>query len=71
MDVRFLCLQHGRQYFEVLRQGECLFVGSRAECDRYMKLHDEKVAKAQADAMKDPRSRSVPVRVYRQSRARA
>jgi hypothetical protein len=71
MTVRFLCLQHGRQYFEVVLQGERIFVGSRAECERFMKLHDEKVARAQADALKDPRSRSVPVRVFRQSRARA
>lgn len=71
MDTRFLCIQHGRQYFEVVLQGEQIFVGSRAECERFMKIHDEKVARAQADALRDPRSRAVPVRVYRNSRVRA
>ena len=71
MDTRFLCLQHGRQYFEVVLQGERIFVGSRAECERFLKIHDEKVAQAQAEALRDPRSRAVPVRVFRQTRARA
>ena len=46
-------------------------MGSRAECERFLKIHEEKVAHAQADALRDPRSRAVPVRVFRQSRARA
>jgi hypothetical protein len=71
MDVRFLCLQGGRQYFEVVLQGESIFVGSRSECDRFIKIHDEKVATEQAEALRDPRSRAVPVRVCRQTRARA
>jgi hypothetical protein len=71
MDIRFLCLQGGRQYFEVVLQGEPIFVGSRGECDRFMAIHEEKVAHDQAEDLRDPRSRSVPVRVYRHSRARA
>jgi|SoiMetStandDraft_5_1073268.scaffolds.fasta_scaffold1358133_1 hypothetical protein len=71
MDIRFLCLQGGRQYYEVVLQGEPIFVGSRSECDRFIKIHDQKVADDQAEDLKDPRSRSVPVRVYRQARARA
>jgi hypothetical protein len=71
MDIRFLCLQGGRQYFEVVLQGEPIFVGSRSECDRFMAIHEEKVAQDQADDLRDPRSRAVPVRVYHHSRARA
>ena len=71
METRFFCLQGGRQYFEVLLQGESIFVGTRGECDRFMRLHDEKVASEQADSQRDPRSRSVPVRIYRHTRARA
>ena len=71
MDVRFLCLQNGRQYFEVVLQGESIFTGSRAECERFMRIHEDKVARDQADAMRGPRSRAVPVRVFRQAKARA
>ena len=65
MDVRFLCLQHGRKYYEVSICGEAIFVGTRPECARFMKIHEDKVAADLADAAKAPRSRSVPVRTYR------
>ena len=65
MDIRFLCIQNGRQYFEVVLSGEQIFVGTRAECTRFQKIHEEKVALAQADATRVPRSRAVPVRTYR------
>ncbi|MCC7137758.1 MAG: hypothetical protein IT460_04945 [Planctomycetes bacterium] len=71
MHVRFLCLEGGRQYYEVVLQGESIFIGTRGECDRFMAIHEEKVARAQAEALRDPRSRAVPVRVCRQARARA
>jgi hypothetical protein len=70
MDVRFLCIQGGKQFFEVVRNGEQIFVGTRAECARFQKIHDEKVARAQEEALRNPRSRRVPVRIYR-SAARA
>jgi hypothetical protein len=65
MDVRFLCLQHGRKYYEVSLCGEAIFVGTRSECARFMKIHEDKVASDLADAAKAPRSRAVPVRTYR------
>lgn len=71
MDTRFLCVANGRQYYEVVRQGEQIFVGTRAECERFLRIHEEKVARAKADALREPRSRSVPVRVCRNARARA
>ena len=71
MEVRFFCLQGGRQYYEVALQGEAIFVGTRSECDRFMKIHEQKVAQEQSDAMRDPRSRAVPVRILRHTRARA
>jgi len=71
MDVRFVCIQGGRKYYEVVICGEQIFVGTRAECVRFMKIHDEKVAQDLADAARPPRSRSVPVRTYRQARMRA
>jgi len=71
MDVRFVCIQGGRKYYEVVICGEQIFVGTRPECTRFMKIHDEKVAQDLADATRPPRSRSVPVRTYRQARMRA
>ena len=71
MDVRFVCIQGGRKYYEVVICGEQIFVGTRAECARFMKIHDEKVAQEQADNLRDPRSRAVPVRVFRSAASRA
>ena len=65
MDIRFLCLQHGRKYYEVSICGEAIFVGTRPECARFMEIHENKVAADLADAARTPRSRTVPVRTYR------
>ena len=65
MDTRFLCIQGGKQFFEVVLNGEQIFVGTRPECARFMKIHEDKVNADLADAAKAPRSRSVPVRTYR------
>jgi hypothetical protein len=71
MDIRFLCIQGGKQFFEVVLNAEQIFVGTRPECARFMKIHEEKVAQDHADASRAPRSRAVPVRTYHQSRVRA
>ena len=71
MDVHFLCIQGGKKFYEVLLCGEQIFVGTRPECARFMKIHEEKVALDLAEAQRAPRSRSVPVRTYRQARMRA
>ena len=71
MEVRFLCIQGGKQFYEVILSGEQIFVGSRGECARFTKIHDDKVALEHADASRAPRSRAVPVRTYHQSRLRA
>jgi hypothetical protein len=65
MEIRFLCVQNGRQYFEVVLSGEQIFVGTRGECARFQKIHEEKVALAQEEALRLPRSRAIPVRTYR------
>lgn len=71
MDTRFLCIQGGKQFFEVVLNGEQIFVGTRPECARFMKIHEEKVSREHSDDQRAPRSRSVPVRTYRQARLRA
>lgn len=71
MDVRFLCLQGGKQYFEVVREGEAIFVGTRPECERFLRIHEEKVAHAQEEARRTPRARPNPVHTYRVSGLRA
>ncbi len=71
MDIRFLCIESGKQFYEVLLNGEQIFVGTRPECVRFLKIHEEKVALDQAEGLRTPRSRAVPVRTYRQTRVRA
>jgi hypothetical protein len=51
--------------------GEQIFVGTRGECARFLKIHEEKVASDHLDALRNPRSRAVPVRTFRQTRIRA
>jgi len=71
MDIRFLCLEHGRKYYAVRLSGEDIFVGTRGECDRFIAIHDQKVAVAQAEALRGPRSRAMPAKTYRVSKLRA
>ena len=69
MDVVFKCLQNGRRYYGVWRNGLEIFVGSRDECDRYLELLQEKVAQAQREAQRVPRSGPIRVTTYRATRA--
>jgi hypothetical protein len=71
MEVRFLCLQNGRKYYCVALNGEQIFVGTRGECARFMKIHDEKVAREQEEALRTPRTRPFHVQTYTASRLHA
>ena len=71
MDVRFLCLEGGKKFYAVRLNGEDIFVGTRGECDRFLVIHEEKVALAQSEALRGPRSRAMPVKTYRTLKARA
>jgi hypothetical protein len=71
MEVLFLCLQGGRKYYSVHLSGERIFVGTRPECARFMKIHEEKVAREQEDNLRTPRSRPYHVQTYSASRLHA
>ena len=71
MEVRFFCLQAGRKYYAVALNGEQIFVGTRPECARFMRIHDEKVAREQEDALRTPRSRPYQVQTYAATRLHA
>ena len=71
MEVRFLCLQGGKNFYSVRLNGEEIFVGTRAECDRFIDIHNRKVAEEKAEQAQTPRSRPFVVRTYRQARSTA
>jgi hypothetical protein len=69
MEILFRCIEAGRRYFGVRLNGQEIFVGTHAECDRFLKIHDQKVAEEQAEARRVPRGRPAQLRVYRTLRA--
>ncbi len=71
MDVLFHCIQDGQKFYRVVLNGREIFVGSEEECDRFIGIHNEKVAQEQIDHARTPRNRPVSVRTYRQLRAQA
>jgi hypothetical protein len=71
MEVLFLCLQAGRKYYSVNLNGEQIFVGTRPECARFMKIHDEKVAREQDENLRTPRARPYQAQTYTASRLHA
>ena len=71
MEVHFFCLQGGRKYYDVVLNGEQIFVGTRPECARFMKIHDEKVAREQEESLRTPRTRPYQVQTYTASRLHA
>jgi hypothetical protein len=71
MEVVFLCLQGGRKYYSVSLSGERIFVGTRPECARFMKIHEEKVAREQEENLRTPRSRPYHVQTFSASRLHA
>ncbi len=71
MEVVFKCIQGGSKYYGVRLNGEQIFVGTSGECERFIEIHNAKVAQAQIDDRRTPRSRPVSIRTYRQARAHA
>jgi len=64
MEIRFYCIQNGKKFYRVMLHGEDIFCGTKGECQRFIKIHNEKVNRALVDA---PAFRARPgnVRVYR------
>lgn len=71
MDILFHCIQDGHKLYRVVRNGRQIFVGTEGECDRFVEIHNQKVAQEQLEQARTPRNRPVSVRTYRQVRAHA
>ena len=71
MEVLFKCLQQGKRFYSVRLNGQELFVGSDDECERFVDLHNHKVAQEQLEQSRTPRSRPITIRTYRQVRTPA
>jgi hypothetical protein len=69
METVFLCLQGGRKFYSVRRNGQEIFVGTQTECERFRAIHDRKVREEREDLLRTPRAKAVAVRTYRQVRA--
>ena len=68
MELTFVCLQDGRRLYAVRQYGRELFVGTRAECTRYLEIHNQKVLEEHRAARANPRMRPYTARTYRVAR---
>lgn len=64
MEIRFYAVNNGTKFYKVLLHGEDIFCGTKGECARFAKIHNEKVQRTLVDTT-NPRSRVGRVRVYR------
>ncbi len=64
LDIRFYGTWQGRKIYRVLRDGRAIFTGTKGECGRYMRLHQEKQIRG-LRAHATPRRRKVFVKRYR------
>jgi hypothetical protein len=69
MEILFRCIEAGRRYYAVRLNGQEIFVGTRPECDRFLSIHNEKVAVELAEMRRTPRGRPAQLHVYRTARA--
>ncbi|MHC4959037.1 MAG: hypothetical protein ACYTGN_11755 [Planctomycetota bacterium] len=64
MEIRFHCLHNGKKFYKVVLHGEEIFCGTKGECQRFIKIHNEKVQRSLVETS-TPRPRPGNVRVYR------
>jgi hypothetical protein len=46
MEIRFYCIHNGKKFDKVILHGEEIFCGTKGECQRFIKIHNEKVARS-------------------------
>ena len=63
MEIRFYCVHNGKKFYKVILHGEDIFCGTKGECQRFIKIHNEKVQRSLHESA--PRPKSGRVRVYR------
>jgi len=64
MEIRFYAVHNGKKFYRVILHGEDIFCGTKGECQRFIKIHNEKVHRNITETS-TPRPRSGNVRVYR------
>ena len=64
MEIRFYCLHNGKKFYKVILHGEEIFCGTKGECQRYIKIHNEKVERSLRETS-NTRPRHGNIRVYR------
>jgi hypothetical protein len=64
MEIRFYCVHNGKKFYRVLLHGEEIFCGTKGECQRFIKIHNDKVQKSVTDGG-NARPRPGNVRIYR------
>jgi len=65
MEIRFYCVHNGKKFYKVILHGEEIFCGTRGECQRFIKIHNDKVQRSLAAEQSTPRPRPGAIRVYR------
>ena len=64
MEIRFYAVQNGKKFYKVILHGEEIFCGTKGECQRFIKIHNEKVQRNLVENS-NPRPRPGRIRVYR------
>ena len=63
MEIRFYCVHNGKKFYKVILHGEEIFCGTKGECQRFIKLHNEKVQRSLVETS-SPRPRPGNVRIF-------
>ncbi len=69
MEIRFYCVHNGKKFYKVALHGEDIFCGTKGECQRFIKIHNDKVHRSIASEQNTPRPRPGAIRVYRRRAA--
>ncbi len=70
LEVKYAFRKHGKRFYSVIKGGRELFLGLKAECERFAKLHVEKVVR-EVLRVTPPRDRRCRVRTFRVLRRHA
>ena len=70
LEIRHAFRRHGRSFYRVLKGGRELFLGMKGECDRFARIHVEKVMR-EVLRITPPRDRRCKIRSFRVLRGRA
>ena len=64
MEIRLHAVHNAKKFYKVILHGEDIFCGTKGECQRFIKIHNEKVHRNITETA-TPRPRPGNVRTYR------